>query len=101
MARLSYHIEGGIAVFPGLAAERAVDTEALPEPEREELLELFGTVSERRSSSAAAESAADHRTYVIELQEENGVRCVTVSEFDRDPQARALVKRLRSCTDRS
>ena len=103
MARVRYHVEGGLAYFPGLAAEKAFETEALPEDLREELLGLFETVRTQRLSSAVPTGpggAADQRTYVIEVQERSGVRRLVVSEFDRDPAARELVARVRDCAER-
>ena len=102
MARVRYHVEGGIAFFPGLAAERAFETEALPPARRDELLGLFDTVCTHRLSSAGPtvpEGAADQQTYVIEVQEASGVRRLVVGEFDQDPVARELLARLRDCAD--
>jgi hypothetical protein len=103
MARVRYHVEGGFAFFPGLAAERVFETEALPEPQRDELLDLFETVRTHRLSSAAPAApggAADQHTYVIEVQESSDVRRLVVDEFDQDPAARELVARVRECADR-
>ncbi|WP_147017569.1 protealysin inhibitor emfourin [Kocuria turfanensis] len=102
MARVRYHVEGGIAYFPGLVAERSFETEALPPARREELLGLFDTVCTHRLSSAdptIPEGAADQQTYVIEIQEDSGVRRLVVGEFDEDPVARELLERLRDCAD--
>lgn len=103
MAKVRYHVEGGIAYFPGLAAERAFETESLPPEQRDELLGLFDTVCTHRLSSTAPTvpgGAADQQTYVIEVQEDSGVRRLVVSEFDQDPAARQLVARVRECAQR-
>ena len=41
MMRVSFQMSGGIAFFPGLAAPRTIDVDALPDPTRRELTSLI------------------------------------------------------------
>ena len=103
MARVSYRLEGGLAYFPGLAVERSFETGSLPRAQQDALLGLFETVLAHRLGSTAPTTrpgAADQQSYVIEVQEDSGVRRLVVSEFDQDPAAQELVARLRYCADR-
>lgn len=102
MARVSYRVEGGLAYFPGLAAERTFETEALPRSQCDALLDLFDTVTAHRPEPPAPEprrGVADQQSYVIEVRGGSGVRRLVVSEFDRDPAARELVARVRDCAE--
>ncbi len=102
MARVSYHLEGGVAFFPGLAVERSFETESLPRAQQDALLELFEAVRAHRTgpeSPTTRRGAADQQNWVIEVRSSSGVRRLVVGEFDQDPEAQELVARLRDCAD--
>jgi emfourin len=80
--RIRFQRSGGIAYFPGLAAPRTIDVDALPESQRRALIGLiedcdFFTLP---SQIPAAPGAADHRTYQVTI--EDGLRNHSVAASD-------------------
>ncbi len=81
MIRVRLQRSGGIAYFPGLAAPRTIDVDALPEPTRDAVINLleeshfFGL-----PSSPPPGGGADHYTYRITVEDEARSHTVVVSD---------------------
>jgi len=94
--RIDFRVEGGLAVFPGLAQPLTIDCDALPRPESERLRALV----ERADFFALparprAPPLPDARAYTIAIDDGPQCRTVTVREPIADPALRELVAELR------
>jgi hypothetical protein len=81
MTRVRLQRSGGLAYFPGLAAPRTIDVDALPESTRDTVINLleethfFGL-----ASSPPPGGGADHYTYRITVEDDARSHTVVVSE---------------------
>lgn len=98
--KITFKTSGGIAYFPGLAAPKTIDVDALPGERRqavEELVHASGFFELPARPSAGG--GADYQTYTIEIAD--GDRRHTVTVRDPVPAALApLVTLLRELTSR-
>jgi hypothetical protein len=80
--RIRFQTSGGVGFFPGLAAPRTIDVDALDPKTRETLTTLVRDADffNLRPQAAARPGAADHCTYQITV--EDGSRRHTVSVCD-------------------
>lgn len=95
--RVRLQTSGGVAYFPGLAAPRTVDVDALDGKTRETLTTLIGDVDffNLRPQPPAPPGAADHCTYRITV--EDGARRHTVTVYDPlTPPLQRLIELLRA-----
>ena len=99
--RVQFQVSGGIGYFPGLAASRTIDADALGEEERRALQQLVEDARffELPARTPAPRDAADYQTYEITI--EDGGRTHTVVFSDPvTPAVKQLVDRLRALTSR-
>lgn len=107
--RVQFQTSGGIAYFPGLAAPRTIDVDAIAAPQRHELIGLIEDCGffALPSQMPAPPGAADHRTYQITIEDEARSHSVSVSEPVTSPSLARLIELLnglsgdRPETDRS
>ena len=69
--RVQFQVSGGIGHFPGLAAARTIDADALSEEDRRALQELVEEARffELPAHAPAPRGAADYQTYAITIEE--------------------------------
>ena len=94
--RIDFHVDGGLAAFPGLARSVTIDCAALPHAQTAELRALverarFFALPERISSKVKP----DARAYTIAIDDGRQSRTVTVSEPVEDTALRELISALR------
>ena len=96
--RVRFQTTGGVAYFPGLAAPRTVDVDALDAKTREKLANLIRETDffNLPAQTLARKGAADHCTYQITV--EDGARRHAVSVCDPVTSAplRELIETLRT-----
>ena len=99
--RVQFQVSGGIGHFPGLAAARTIDADALSEEDRRALQELVEEARffELPAHAPAPRGAADYQTYAITI-EEGGRKHSAVFSDPLPPAVKALVDRLRALTSR-
>jgi CHASE2 domain-containing sensor protein len=93
-------IEGGLAHFPGLAAERVVPFDRLDAPERDEIVALAGEAHFFECEPPRALAGPDARTYILFLAIDGRSREVRVAEPIADPALAKLVTKLRQVAQR-
>jgi hypothetical protein len=93
---LTFHIEGGLAHFPGLAVPRTIDRAAMPPREAATLQALLAAPPAKRGVSAQARGA-DQRRYVITVGTGKAARTIEL----REPLADAALARLVAALRRS
>jgi hypothetical protein len=94
--RIDFHIEGGLAAFPGLAQPVTIHCDRLPASERAHVRDLvqradFFAIPQPDS----APTSADARAYRIAIDDDGRCRTMTVREPIADPALRDLVDALR------
>jgi hypothetical protein len=97
--RVRFQESGGIAFFPGLAAPKTIEVEALPDGDRRtlrELVEAAAFFSLPPRMLAASSGAADVRTYQITIEDGERRHTVAVSDPVTDPTLQQLIEKLRS-----
>jgi hypothetical protein len=90
--RVELRMQGGVAVFPGLAQPIAVDTQELPAGEAQAITELVGRAGFFELPAAQADDrggGADRRTYVLTV--EDGPRRHRISRTDPLPDVLAAL----------
>lgn len=96
--RVQFQVSGGVGYFPGLAAPRTIDVDALDDADQQSLRQLVAEAQffSLPSRIAAARGAADVQTYHITV--EDGARRHSVAVSDPVPlePLRKLVDALRS-----
>jgi hypothetical protein len=100
--RVQFQISGGIGFFPGLAAPRTIEVDALPEVDRTALKGLieaaeFFSLPHR---IAAPRGAADYQTYQITVEDGGRRHLVAVSDPVANPALQKLIDTLRSIAQR-
>lgn len=94
--KITYHVEGGFAHFPGLAKPRTVDVDALPAARAKALRQLAEDALDAGKPAAAhSPRGADIRTYVITIESARGEVTASVLETTDDPAWSALIGKLR------
>jgi hypothetical protein len=94
--RIDFHVEGGLAAFPGLAKPVTLHCDALPPDERNHLTDLV-----RRADFFALppqdphSGGPDTRAYTIAIDDGGRCRTVKVREPIANPALRDLVDALR------
>jgi hypothetical protein len=96
--RVQFQVSGGFGYFPGRAAPRAIDVDALPDADRDALKALvdaagFFALPQRLP---APRGAADYQTNQITI--EDGGRRHTVAAADpvANPSLQQLIEKLRA-----
>lgn len=90
--QIQFSVDGGFAVFPGLARPVTIDVDSLPVAAATTLraalakADFFG-----RAEPAAAGSGADTRTNVVTVDDDGRTRTLRIPESDHDPDLAALV----------
>jgi hypothetical protein len=97
--QVTFHVEGGIAHFPGLARDATLDTAQLAPGDAERLTTLIravlpGGASERQFD--APSGAADYQTWVISVEDGSTSRVLTIPDVTADSAARELIDFLRA-----
>jgi Emfourin len=96
--RVHFQVSGGIGSFPGLAAPRTIDVDALAEEDRRRLKHLvdgarFFTLPPR---IPAPHGAADYQTYQITIEDGGRRHSVAVSDPVAPAPLQKLIDALRS-----
>ncbi len=91
--KIRYHIEGGLAHFPGLAAERMIDVDALP-PERADDLRQVAERALAAPVPATAVRGADRRVFVVRIDAGRKSRTLRIVEPAGDAAHAALISKL-------
>jgi hypothetical protein len=101
--RVQFQMSGGIGYFPGLAASRTIDADALSEEDRRALKQLVEDAQffELPARTAAPRGAADYQTYEITVEDGGRQHTVVFSDPVTQPAVKQLVDRLRALTSRS
>jgi hypothetical protein len=96
--RVQFQASGGVGFFPGLAAPRTIDVDALGPDELRSLRQLLHEARffELPARQAVPRGAADYRTYQITVEDEGRRHTVTVSDPVIEPSLQKLVNRLRA-----
>jgi hypothetical protein len=95
--RVVFRVTGGIAAFPGLAAPRVIDVDAL-EPDARAALERLvhdAHFFELPARLPAPKGSADCQSYEIAIEDGQRQHTVIVSDPVREPTLQALVAQLR------
>jgi hypothetical protein len=102
MMRVRFQVSGGIGYFPGLAAPRTIEADALSADERQALTALLDEARffELPAHLPAPRGAADTQTYEITIEDKGRRHTVAVSEPIADPGLQKLVNRLRELASR-
>jgi hypothetical protein len=98
--RVSFKVSGGIAAFPGLAAPRTIDVDALHPDERASLERLIQDARffDLPSRLPPPRGAADYQSYEITIEDGPRTHSVVVSDPVSHQGVPALVARLRQLT---
>jgi hypothetical protein len=96
--RVQLQVSGGIGFFPGLAAAKAIDVDALAEPDRRMVRELvdeaaFFTLPRRINPPRGA---ADYKIYEITVEDGARRHRVAVSDPVASPALQKLIEKLQS-----
>lgn len=96
--RVQFQVSGGVGYFPGRAAPRTIDVDALTDAEKHALKELidasaFFTLPQRLP---APRGAADYQTYQITVEDGARRHTVAVSDPVSNPALQKLIEKLRS-----
>jgi hypothetical protein len=95
--RIDFHVDGGLAAFPGLARPVTIDCDALPAEQSAHLRDLlhradfFALPAQQREVDRP-----DARTYTIAVDDGQQCKTVCVTEPIADPALRDLVTALGS-----
>jgi hypothetical protein len=93
--RLTFHTDGGFAVFPGLQQPFGVNTAELATEDAAQIERLVANATASRHSRSPATGGADQIAYTIEIIDDHN-RHHTLHAVDPvdDPALRALIDRL-------
>ena len=96
--RVQFQVSGGVGYFPGRAAPRTIDVDALPEADRDALNTLvaaaeFFSLPQRLP---APRGAADYQTYQITIEDGGRRHAVAVADPVANPALQQLIDKLRS-----
>lgn len=96
--RVQFQVSGGVGFFPGLAAPRTIDVDALGPDELRSLRQLVNEARffELPARQAAPRGAADYQTYQITIEDEGRRHTVAVPDPVTEPSLRSLISRLRA-----
>ena len=96
--KVQFQVSGGVGYFPGRAAPRTIDVDALPDVDKDALKALiqesaFFTLPQRLP---AARGAADYQTYQITVEDGGRRHTVAVADPVSNPALQKLIEKLRS-----
>lgn len=89
--RVEFRRQGAIAAFPGLSRPFAVDGDALPATEADELTRLLGVARDAAPAVADATPAPDQPSWVITWDENGHARTLRVPDPATDPRLQPLL----------
>jgi hypothetical protein len=95
--RVRFRTTGGMAAFPGLAAPRTIDVDALDPAVRTALQRMLEAAHffDLPARLPVAPGSADYQSYEITVEDAGRVHTVVASDPVRDPALQALIVRLR------
>ena len=95
--RVRFQVSGGIAAFPGLAAPRTIDVDALEPDARATVNRLVHDAHffDLPSRLPAPRGSADYQSYEITIEDGQRQHTVVVSDPVTQPALQALVAQLR------
>ncbi|MEP6917887.1 MAG: protealysin inhibitor emfourin [Acidobacteriota bacterium] len=95
--RVQFQVSGGVGYFPGLAAPRTIDGDALSAGDREALSDLIAKARffDLPAHLAGPRGAADNEMFQITIEDEGRRHTVAAGAPIADPALQALVDRLR------
>ena len=100
--KVEFQVSGGVGFFPGLAAPRTVDVDALPPAERDALKAAVDAADffslPRRF--AAPKGAADYKTYQITIEDQGRRHSISVPDPVANPSLQKLIEHLTGLTRR-
>jgi len=96
--RVQFQMSGGVGFFPGLAAPKTIDVDALPEADRTELKALVDAAAffSLPGRVPPTRGAADYRTYEITIEDGGRRHTVAVSDPVENPALANLIEKLKS-----
>jgi hypothetical protein len=96
--RVQFQVSGGVGYFPGRAAPRSIDVDALPESDRTALKALIDAAGffSLPQHLAAPRGAADYQTYQITIEDGGRRHTVAVADPVATPELQKLIEKLRS-----
>ena len=99
--QITFKTSGGIAYFPGLAAGKTVDVDALPQERQAEVRRLLESAKlfDLPARAAAKPGAADYQTYTITVSDGDRHKTVAIND-PVPPDLAPLVELLRGLTAR-
>ena len=97
--QITFKTSGGIAYFPGLAAGKTVDVDALPQERQAEVRGLLESTKffDLPARTAVKPGAADYQTYTISVSDGDRHKTVAISD-PVPPELAPLVQLLRELT---
>lgn len=100
--RVQFQVSGGIGHFPGLAAPRTIDVDALDAEDGRALKQLVDEARffELPPRIPAPRGAADYQTYEITVEDGGRAHTVVFTDPVTQPSVQKLVKRLRALSSR-
>ena len=99
--KIEFRMDGGFAVFPGLARPFTIAVDDLPQAEASRLREAIASCRffERPEPNAASGAAPDMRRYEITVDDGKRSRTLSIPESDGDPDLRSLIALLEEQRD--
>jgi hypothetical protein len=94
--KITYHIEGGIAHFPGLAKPRTIELDRLPKRVGAELRSLGERALAAPGGFKSIARGADMRTFVVTIDDGRKSRTLSIVEPAADPDLARLIEKLQS-----
>lgn len=92
--KITFRVDGGFAVFPGLARPTTIDVDALPDAEATRLREAVDGSSFFDRAEPSPTNAPDMRRYEITVDDGARTRTLSIPESDDDADLKALISAL-------
>ena len=90
--RITFAVDGGFAVFPGLARPVTIDVDGSPDADAlKALVERSDFFDREEPRAVAARGAADERRYVVTVDDGSRSRTLTIPESTDDASLKSLV----------
>jgi hypothetical protein len=91
--KIRFRVDGGFAVFPGLARPVTIDVDSLPAADAEGLRAAVGKCRffDRAEPAATKQALPDLRRYEVTVEDGTRSRTLTIPETDDDADLKALI----------
>ena len=89
--RIEFRVDGGFAVFPGLARPVSIDVDALPDDDANRLRDAIASCRYFDRPEPAASPAPDMRCYEVTVEDGGRQRTLSIPESDDDADLKRLI----------